>query len=44
MSRPRQPSESPAVLEADPDDRAPDDLGEKLKRASNLISGNTRSA
>lgn len=35
-----EPSESPAVLEADPDDTAPDDLGDKLKRAWNLISGN----
>jgi hypothetical protein len=35
-----QPSESPAVMEADPDDTAPDDLGDKLKRAWNVISGN----
>jgi hypothetical protein len=34
-----EPSESPAVLEADPDDTAPDDLGDKLKRAWNAISG-----
>jgi len=35
-----EPSASPAVLEADPDDTAPDDLGDKLKRAWNVISGN----
>ena len=34
-----EPSASPAVLEADPDDTAPDDLGDKLKRAWNVISG-----
>jgi len=33
------PRESPAVLAADPDDTAPDDLGDKLKRAWNWISG-----
>jgi len=36
----REPSENPAVLEADPDDTAPDDLGDKLKRAWAWISGN----
>jgi hypothetical protein len=35
-----EPSGSPAVMEADPDDTAPDDLGDKLKRAWNRISGN----
>ena len=35
-----EPSASPAVLEADPDDTAPDDLSDKLKRAWNVISGN----
>jgi uncharacterized protein YrrD len=35
-----EPSASPAVMEADPDDTAPDDLGDKLKRAWNVISGN----
>jgi hypothetical protein len=35
-----EPSASPAVMAADPDDTAPDDLGDKLKRAWNLISGN----
>jgi hypothetical protein len=35
-----EPSESPAVLAADPDDTTPDDLGDKLKRAWNVISGN----
>jgi len=34
------PSASPAVMEADPDDTAPDDLGDKLKRAWDWISGN----
>jgi hypothetical protein len=28
------------VMEADPDDTTPDDLGDKLKRAWNVISGN----
>jgi hypothetical protein len=28
------------VIEADPDDVLPDDLGDKLRRAWNLISGN----
>lgn len=35
-----EPSASPAVMEADPDDTTPDDLGDKLKRAWNVISGN----
>lgn len=35
-----EPSENPAVIEADPDDTAPDDLSDKLKRAWNWISGN----
>jgi hypothetical protein len=35
-----EPSASPAVMGADPDDTAPDDLGDKLKRAWNVISGN----
>jgi hypothetical protein len=28
------------VMDADPDDVTPDDLGDKLKRAWDLISGN----
>jgi hypothetical protein len=35
-----EPAENPAVLAADPDDATPDDLGDKLKRAWNWISGN----
>ena len=35
-----EPSASPAVMETDPEDTAPDDLGDKLKRAWNVISGN----
>jgi hypothetical protein len=35
-----EPSEGPAVMAVDPDDTTPDDLGDKLKRAWNLISGN----
>jgi uncharacterized protein YrrD len=35
-----EPSPSPAVMEAEPDETAPDDLGDKLKRAWNVISGN----
>lgn len=35
-----EPSASPAVIEADPDDTVADDLGDKLKRAWNVISGN----
>jgi hypothetical protein len=35
-----EPSANPATLEADPADTAPDDLGDKLKRAWNYLSGN----
>jgi uncharacterized protein len=35
-----EPSANPGVMEAEPDDVTPDDLGDKLKRAWNLISGN----
>ena len=35
-----EPTENPATLEADPDDTAPDDLNDKLKRAWAWISGN----
>jgi hypothetical protein len=35
-----EPSENPAVLAADPDDTAPADLGGKLRRAWDRISGN----
>ncbi len=35
-----EPSENPAVVEADPDDTVPDELSDKLKRAWNRISGN----
>ena len=35
-----EPSANPAVLGADPDDVTKDDLGDKLKRAWNWISGN----
>jgi hypothetical protein len=35
-----QPSENPASLEATPDDALPEDLGDKLRRAWDLISGN----
>lgn len=35
-----EPSENPATVEVDPDDAAPDDLGDKLKRAWHWISGN----
>jgi hypothetical protein len=35
-----EPSENPGVMEADPDDVTPDDLGDKLKRAWDRISGN----
>jgi predicted pyridoxine 5'-phosphate oxidase superfamily flavin-nucleotide-binding protein len=35
-----EPSDNPAVMDADPDDVTPDDLGDKLKRAWDLISGN----
>ena len=34
------PSASPGVMAANPDDTTPDDLGDKLKRAWNRISGN----
>jgi uncharacterized protein YrrD len=34
-----EPSENPATMVADPDDVTPDDLGDKLRRAWNLISG-----
>ena len=35
-----EPTENPATLEADPDDTAPDDLKDKLKRAWDYLSGN----
>ena len=35
-----EPSENPATMSADPDDVTPDDLGDKLRRAWNRISGN----
>jgi hypothetical protein len=35
-----EPSENPATMAADPDDVTPDALGDKLRRAWNLISGN----
>jgi hypothetical protein len=35
-----EPSDNPGVIDVDPDDTAPDDLGDKLKRAWDLISGN----
>jgi hypothetical protein len=35
-----EPSENPATMVADPDDVTPDDLGDKLRRAWNRISGN----
>jgi hypothetical protein len=35
-----EPSANPAALEADPDDTAPDDLRDKLRRAWDLLSGN----
>jgi uncharacterized protein YrrD len=35
-----EPSENPAVLEASPDDTAPDDLEDKLRRAWDYLSGN----
>lgn len=34
-----EPGANPAALSAGPDDTGPDDLGDKLKRAWNLISG-----
>ena len=39
-----EPRENPAVMEADPDDVAPDDLGDKLRRAWDRISGNYSAA
>ncbi len=35
-----EPTGNPAVLGAGPDDTAPDDLDDKLKRAWNYLSGN----
>jgi sporulation protein YlmC with PRC-barrel domain len=35
-----EPSDNPATLEASPDDTAPDDLSDKLKRAWDYLSGN----
>ena len=35
-----EPSESPAALSASPDDTVPDDLGDKLRRAWDWLSGN----
>jgi hypothetical protein len=35
-----EPAENPATMAADPDDVTPDDLGDKLRRAWALISGN----
>ena len=35
-----EPSESPASVEAGPEDAVPDDLGDKLRRAWDRISGN----
>jgi hypothetical protein len=35
-----EPTENPAVLDVDPDDTAPDDLKDKLKRAWDYLSGN----
>ena len=35
-----EPTANPATLEADPDDTAPDDLKDKLKRAWDYLSGN----
>ena len=35
-----EPSANPGSLEAGPDDVGPRDLGEKLRRAWDLISGN----
>jgi hypothetical protein len=36
-----EPAANPATLETGPDDMVPDDLGDKLRRAWNVISGNT---
>jgi hypothetical protein len=35
----REPSENAATMSADPADGAPDDLGDKLRRAWHVISG-----
>jgi hypothetical protein len=35
-----EPSENPATIAADPSDTAPDDLGDKLRRAWDYLSGN----
>jgi hypothetical protein len=35
-----EPSDNPAVMEATPDDTVPDGLGDKLRRAWDLLSGN----
>jgi hypothetical protein len=35
-----EPTENPATLDAGPEETVPDDLGDKLKRAWDLISGN----
>jgi hypothetical protein len=35
-----KPSANPAAIEAGPDDTVPDDLGDKLRRAWNRVSGN----
>ena len=35
-----EPAENPAVMAAEPDDAAVDDLGDKLKRAWHWVSGN----
>lgn len=35
-----EPSANPGVLEAGPEDMVPEDLGDKLRRAWDLISGN----
>lgn len=34
-----EPSRNPATMRADPDDVTPDDLGDKLRRAWDLVSG-----
>src|SRR3954452_11326253 len=34
-----EPSENPAVMDAGPEDTVPDDLGDKLRRAWDRISG-----
>ena len=35
-----QPAENPAVLDSGPEDTVPDDLGDKLRRAWDYLSGN----